>query len=344
MTEIDPAGRRVLVTGGTGYLAGWAIAMLLQRGYRVRATLRSSAREQAVRAAVSTITDPGDRLEFALADLTDDAGWDAAVAGCDYVLHVASPLRAGNPRDPDELIIPARDGALRVLRSATAAGVGRVVMTSAANAASPSSYASDGITDESLWTPDDVSLPAYRRSKTLAERAAWDFMAGCDGPTTLATVLPGAVLGPVLSPASLGSVRIIQRLLHGRMPGVPRIGLEVVDVRDIADLHLRAMTAPGAAGERFLGTGEFVWMRDIAAVLRTSLGDAAAKVPARQLPDTAVRLAALADRSLRPIMPGLGRRNRHSTDKAKRVLGWQPRPASEAVIDCARSLIDWNAV
>ncbi len=344
MTKIDPAGQRVLVTGGTGYLAGWTIATLLQRGYRVRTTLRSAAREQAVRDGVSTIIDPKDRLEFAIADLTQDAGWDEAVAGCDYVLHVASPLGEENPRDPGELIIPARDGAVRVLRAATAAGMGRVVMTSAANAASPSSYASDGITDETLWTLDNASLPAYRRSKTLAERAAWDFMAGYHGPTTLTTVLPGAVFGPILSPANLGSVRIIQRLLQGRMPGVPRIGLEVVDVRDITDLHLRAMTAPDAAGERFLGTGEFVWMRDIAATLRTSVGDVAARVPTRQLPDVAVRLASLADRSLRPIMPGLGRRNRHSTDKAKRVLGWQPRPAAEAVVDCARSLIDWNAV
>jgi dihydroflavonol-4-reductase len=334
----------VLVTGGTGYLAGWCIAELLRRGYRVRTTIRTAAREQAVRDAVSTIVDPGDRLECAVADLTADSGWDAAVAGCDHVLHVASPLGAENPRDPDTLIVPARDGALRVLRAATAAGVGRVVMTSAANAASPASYAADGCTDETLWTVDDPAMPAYRRSKTLAERAAWDFMAAHDGPTTLATVLPGAVFGPVLSTANLGSVRIVQRLLEGRMPGVPRIGLEVVDVRDVADLHVRAMTAPAAAGQRFLGTGEFVWMREIAAALRAGLGDAAARVPTRQLPDVAVRLAALADRSLGPIMPGLGRRNRHSTEKARRVLGWKPRPAADAVVDCARSLIEHRAV
>ncbi len=258
-----PGGERVLVTGGTGYLAGWSIVGLLQRGYRVRTTVRSVAREQTVHDAVSTVVDPQDRLEFAVADLTDDAGWDVAVAGCRYVLHVASPLGAEDPRDPDELIVPARDGALRALRAATAVGVTRVVLTSAANAASPSSYAADGVTDETLWTVDDPSLPAYRRSKTIAERAAWDFMAGYEGPTTLTTVLPGAVFGPILSTANLGSVRIIQRLLQGRMPGLPRIGLEVVDVRDIADLHIRAMTAPEAAGQRFLGTGEFVWMREI---------------------------------------------------------------------------------
>ncbi|WP_236795420.1 NAD-dependent epimerase/dehydratase family protein [Amycolatopsis sp. GM8] len=341
---MEHADQRVLVTGGTGYLAGWIIAGLLRRGYRVRATVRSTAREQAVRDAVSTVVDPGDRLGFAVADLTADAGWDAAVAGCAYVVHPASPLGMENPADPDELIIPARDGALRVLRAATAAGVERVVLTSAANAASPVSYASDGITDETLWTADDPSLPAYRRSKTIAERAAWDFMAAQQGPATLTTVLPGAVFGPILSSANLGSVDIIRRMLRGKMPGVPRIGLEVVDVRDIADLHIRAMTAPEAAGERFLGTGEFIWMRDIAAALRAGLGDAAAKVPARQLPDFVVRLAALRDHSLRAVMPGLGRRNRHSTGKARKMLDWQPRPAAETVVGCGRSLIEWGVV
>jgi dihydroflavonol-4-reductase len=335
---------RVLVTGGTGYLAGWTIVGLLEKGYRVRTTVRRAAREQAVRDAVTTRVDPGDRLEFAVADLTADSGWDAAVADCAYVLHVASPLGAENPRDPDELIVPARDGALRVLRAATAAGVNRVVLTSAANAASPASYAADSRTDETLWTVDDPKLPAYRRSKTIAERAAWDFLDRHDTATALTTVLPGAVFGPVLTAGNLGSVRIIQRMLQGKMPGVPRIGLEVVDVRDIADLHLRAMTAPDAAGERFLGTGEFVWMREIAAALRAGLGPDAAKVPTRQLPDLVVRLAALFDPSLRSIMPALGRRNRHSTDKAARVLGWHPRPATEAVLACAQSLLALNSV
>jgi nucleoside-diphosphate-sugar epimerase len=185
---------------------------------------------------------------------------------------------------------------------------------------------------------------AYRRSKTVAEKAAWDFMAGYAGPTTLATILPGAVFGPILTTGNLGSVRIIERMVKGAMPGTPRIGLEVVDVRDLADIHLRAMTSPDAAGQRFLATGEFVWMREIARVLRAGLGAAGGKVPTRQLPDFAVRFTALFDRSLRAITVSLGRRNRHSTDKAKRVLGWQPRPAADTVLDCARSLIAWHVV
>ncbi|MEU6818162.1 NAD-dependent epimerase/dehydratase family protein [Streptomyces sp. NPDC046860] len=328
----------VLVTGGSGYIGGWCVAELLRRGHTVRATVRAPGREQAVIDAVSAVTDPGGRLEFAVADLTADAGWTDAVRGADRVLHVASPLGA---RESGDLLTPARDGTLRVLRAATAAGVKRVVLTSAANAASPSSYADEGVTDESLWTdPDDPALIPYRRAKTLAERAAWDFMAGHDGPTELTTVLPGAVFGPVLTPNAEGSVGIVARMLTGAMRGLPRIGLEIVDVRDLVDLHLRAMTDPAAAGQRFLGTGEFLWMADMARVLRDGLGDQARHVPTRQLPDLSVRLAArFGDPALREILPALGRRNRHSTEKAHRLLGWRPRPAEEAVLDCARSLI-----
>lgn len=311
----------VLVTGGTGYIGGWCVAELVNRGYDVRTTVRDHTKKV-----------PG--AETAVADLTADDGWAAAMKDVDYVLHVASPLGLNNT---DDLINTAVGGTTRVLGAAKEAGVRRVVMTSAANAASPSNYATDGVTDETLWTdPDDPTLIPYRRSKTLAERAAWDLLAGSD--TELTTVLPGAVFGPLLTPNTSGSVGIIQRMLTGKMPGMPRIGLEIVDVRDLADLHLRAMTSPEAAGERFLGTGEFLWMRDMAHTLHDGLGR---QVSTRQLPDFAVRLAArFSDPSLREITPALGRRNRHSTEKARRVLGWHPRPARETVLDCAKSLIE----
>ncbi|MEV7040837.1 NAD-dependent epimerase/dehydratase family protein [Amycolatopsis sp. NPDC051061] len=259
----------VLVTGGTGYVAGWCVARLLDDGYDVRTTVRDASRADRVRRAVATVSPRADRLEFAVADLTSDDGWKEAADGCAYVLHVASPLAGA------DLLGPARDGTLRVLRAAAAAGVRRVVMTSAANTASPSSYATDGVTDETLWTDlDPPGLPAYRRAKTAAERAAWEFMATEDS-MTLATILPGAVFGPILSADTRGSTRIIARLLAGSVAGTPRIGLEVVDVRDLADVHVRAMTAPAAAGERFLATGEFLWMRDIASALREGLGEEA---------------------------------------------------------------------
>jgi len=336
----------VLVTGGTGYVAGWCVVELLNRGYDVRTTVRSESKKDAVLRAVATEVESGDRLSFAVADLTSDAGWAAAVDGCDYVLHVASPMGADDPKDkdPDALLVPARDGALRVLRAATAAGVKRVVMTSAANTASPSSYRDEGVSDETLWTdPADPTLPAYRRSKTAAERAAWDFMAGHDGPTTLTTILPGAVFGPILTPSTLNSVQIVGRLVKG-MPGTPRIGFEVVDVRDLVDVHIRAMTSPEAAGQRFLATGEFLWMSDAARALRDGLGEDGGKVPTRTVPDFLVRLSAVFDPSLREIMPALGRRHRHTTAKAERVLGWRARPAAETVVACGKSLIAHNVV
>ena len=329
----------VLVTGGTGYIAGWCITDLLTRGYRVRTTVRSTTKEAVVRSAVASVVNPEDRLSFAVADLTSPAGWDAALDGVDYVLHVASPLSG------DDMLTPAREGVRNVLSAAAAAGVKRVVMTSAANAASPSSYTEEGVTDETLWTdPDDPTIIPYRRSKTVAEKAAWDFMATYDGPMTLATVLPGAVFGPILSTDSIGSVQIIERMLKGAMPGNPRIGLEIVDVRDLVDVHIRAMTAPEAAGQRFLATGEFAWMREMALTLRDGLGPAGKKVSTRQLPDWVVRLTSVFDKSLREITVSLGRRNRHTTEKAERLLGWRPRPAKETVVDCANSLIAHGVV
>ena len=344
------AEETVLVTGGTGYVAGWCIVGLLQQGYQVRTTIRSPHREQAVRAAVATQAGqdspdgPDGRLSFAVADLTADQGWDEAVAGCAAVLHVAAPL--GESSEAADLITPARDGALRVLGAAHRSGVPRVVMTSAANAASPSSYKDTGVTDETLWTdPDDPALIPYRRAKTLAERAAWDFAASHGGTAMLTTILPGAVLGPVLDPAHPGTASIVARMLAGRMRAAPRISLEVADVRDIADIHIRAMTSPAAAGERFLATGELMSMREIAAVLRDGLGGRAAHVPTREVPDIVVRFAArFLDPSLRSVLPGLGRRNRHSTQKARNLLGWQPRPAAETILDCARSLVGHGLV
>ncbi|ATL81050.1 aldehyde reductase [Streptomyces malaysiensis subsp. malaysiensis] len=329
-----------LVTGGTGYVGGWCIAKLLERGYRVRATVRSHSKEQAVRDAVATRVDAGDRLEFAIADLTSDQGWDAAVAGVDFVLHVASPM-GGSGATPEALVAAARDGALRVVRAAAEAGVRRVVMTSAANTASPSSYTEDSVTDETLWTdPEDPTLIPYRRSKTLAELAAWDYMAGYEGPTELTTVLPGAVFGPILSTATTGSTGIVAQMLTGAMPGVPRIGLEVVDVRDLADIHIRAMTSPKAAGERFLATGEFIWMADMAKALKEELGHDGENVSTQEIPDEVVR----ANPAMGEIAPALGRRNRHTTDKARTVLDWQPRPARDTVVDCARSLLTHGVV
>jgi dihydroflavonol-4-reductase len=335
----------VLVTGGTGFVGGWCVVELLRRGYIVRTTVRSLSKETALRSAVASTAVSSDRLTVLAADLTKDAGWDAAMAGCDYVLHVASPLGGDGPGDPDAVIIPARDGTLRVLGAATRAGVKRVVMTSAATTATPPlESARSSISDETVWfDPAEPKVDAYRQSKRLAERAAWEFVKAHRAGTTLTTILPGAVFGPVLSPETLGSVQVISRLLDGRVPANPRLGFEIVDVRDLADLHIRAMTSERAGGERFLAVGEFMWMADISRTLRAQLGTAASKVPTRALPDVVLRLMALADRSLRPMTPRLGRAHRHTSAKAERLLAWRPRPAVETLVACAQSLTHGRA-
>jgi nucleoside-diphosphate-sugar epimerase len=334
----------VLVTGGTGFVAGWCIVELLWRGYAVRTTVRGLSKEAAVRAAVASGGAPDDRLAFFAADLMNDDGWDAAVADCDYVLHVASPLGGDTPADRNALIALARDGALRVLRAARKAGVKRVVMTSAAAAARPS-LSSERISDETVWAdPDDPQFDAYRVSKIFAERAAWDLMGDPAGFTQLVTILPGAVFGPILTTQNSGSVQIIQRLLQGRPAAVPRLGFWVVDVRDLADLHIRAMTSPEAAGQRFIAAGDYMWMEDIATTLRSTLGNRAAKTPTRRLPDFVVRLMLPFMPQVRTLAPLLGRKFALTSEKARRVLGFSPRPATTTVVDCAQSLIGAQAV
>jgi dihydroflavonol-4-reductase len=335
----------VLVTGGSGFIGGWCVIGLLQQGYTVRTTVRDLAREAGVRAALGKVVDPQDRLSFYAANLTSDAGWDAAVEGCDYVLHVASPLGVAEPKDPSVLITPARDGARRAVGAAIKAGVKRVVLTSSVAATSRGGGAPDNIADETVWT--DLTQPkvsAYYQSKTLAEKAAWELIAAAGGSTSLATVNPALVLGPVLSNDFSESVQVVERLLAGRVPGLPRLGFNIVDARDVADLHIRAMTAPEAAGQRFIAAANFAWMSDLAGILRARLGAEAAKVPTRKIPDFVLKLAALFDKDLGAVVPSLGHRHDYSSAKAQTLLGWRPRSLEETVMDTARSLIDTGSV
>ncbi len=327
----------VLVTGGTGFVAGWTIAGLLQRGYRVRTTVRSLERADAVRRAVGRIVEPGEMLEFVAADLTSDAGWDAAVAGCESVLHIASPLGSGG--DDESLIAAARDGTLRVLGAAAKAGVKRVVMTSSTAACTPAKPLARAI-DENDWTdPDQPGLAVYRKSKVLAEQAAWDFMAGVP-QMSLTTILPGAIFGPVLTKAHLGSVGIIQRLIEGQPPALPRLGFNITDVRDLAELHIVAMTTPQAAGERFIALGEALWYGEVAQTLKARLGPKGAKVTTAAMPDLVARGLAVASPQMKALLPLLGRTQAFSTDKARRVLGFAPRPARDTIGDCGESLVE----
>ena len=335
----------VLVTGGSGFIGGWCVIRLLQQGYAVRTTLRSLAQEHSVRAALGKLIDAQDRLSFHAAELTSDAGWEVATSGCDFVLHVASPVVLSQPRNANELIAPARDGTRRVVDAAIKSGVRRVVLTSSVAAASRNAKTVETVSDETVWTDlSDAKVSAYARSKTLAERMAWELVASSDGTTTLVTVNPSVVLGPVLSGDYSASVQVVERMLSGKIPGIPRLGFNIVDVRDVADLHIRAMTAPEAAGQRFIAAGTFGWMADLAILLRARLGDAADKVPTRRVPDLVVRLAALFNKELRTAIPRLGQKRDFTSAKAQGMLGWRPRPLEETVLDCARSLIAIGAL
>jgi nucleoside-diphosphate-sugar epimerase len=336
------ANELVLVTGGSGFIGAHCILQLLEAGYRVRTTVRSLKREADVRAMLQSggAAEPGNRLAFFVADLEDDAGWPDAVAGCDYVLHVASPLPPSTPKHEDELIIPAREGTLRVLRAASDAGVRRVVLTSSFSAIGYGHPPQSAPFTEKDWSNLNDDVAAYPKSKTLAERAAWDFIAREGRALELSVINPVGVLGPVLGPDYSASILLVQRLMDGAMPGCPRLNFGLVDVRDVADLHLRAMTHPAAKGERFLAiAGDFVWMRDMARILKNRMGAAAKRVPTRELPNWLVRLAALRDPAIRLITPELGKPKNATSEKARRILGWTPRSNEEAIVATAQSLV-----
>jgi nucleoside-diphosphate-sugar epimerase len=333
----------VLVTGGSGFIASHTILQLLAAGHQVRTTVRSAKREADVRAMLAHGgATPGDRLTVTVADLERDDGWAAAVAGCEYVHHVASPFPATMPKHEDELIRPAREGALRVLRAARDAGVKRVVLTSSFAAIGYGHPAQTQPFDETAWTQPDVGdATPYVKSKTLAERAAWDFIAKEGNGLELSVVNPVGVFGPVLGADYSTSIIIVQRLMDGSLPGCPKMYFGVVDVRDVADLHVRAMTAPEAKGERFLAVaGDFMTIRDIAVALKTRLGDTARKVPTRELPNWLLRVASMFDPAVKQILPELGKPKNGTSAKAQRVLGWSPRANVDAIVATADSLLE----
>lgn len=342
MNNYEENGRTsplVLVTGGTGFIAQHCILALLQAGYRVRTTVRSLDRAAEVREHLRT---GGARapheVSFVTADLERDDDWAAAVRGCRFIMHGASPTPSGPQVAEREWIEPAVEGNLRVLKAARDEGVQRVVLTSAFGAVGmghrkdkPRPF------DETVWSDLSGPVAPYQKSKTMSERAAWDFVRKSSSGPELVTVNPVAVLGPALGADFSHSIRLIQRMLQGQP--CPKINSGFVDVRDVADLHVLAMTRPEAAGERFLAiAGRSMWFHEVAAVLRSGLGDAAHRVSVRTLPNWVVRLAALRDRSLRGTVTMLGMNMDATSAKAQRLLGWRPRSADEAILATARSL------
>lgn len=332
----------VLVTGGSGFIGSYCILACLAAGHTVRTTVRNLSRKPAVRETLKPAAGEAalNRLSFFAADLENDAGWPEAVAGCDYVLHVASPTLTQTPKNDDEMVVPAREGVLRVLRFARDAGVKRVVLTSAFGAVGYGHPPRTQPFTEEDWTQINDTVAPYQKSKTLSERAAWDFIAREGGSLELAAVNPTGVLGPTLGADFSPSLGIIDRMLKGAMPVCPKFNHTFVDVRDVADLHLLAMTHPAANGERFLAAAPPCFsVLDIAKILRRRLGDRAARVPRREAPNWLMRLAARRNPAIRALLPQLGKTFDASSEKAQRLLGWKPRNMETSIVETAESLL-----
>jgi nucleoside-diphosphate-sugar epimerase len=337
----------VLVTGASGFIAMHCVLQLLEQGYRVRGTVRSLAREEHLRHIISKHVQADDRLEFVCADLTDDTGWQSAADGCKYVLHLASPFPAEQPEDENEVIVPAREGTLRVLRAAAECGVNRVVLTSSLAAIMYGYTNRDKVFDESDWSNLDGKIDPYPKSKTIAERAAWDFIQNQKSPSPLelSVINPGFVQGPLLDGTHYGtSADTIRRLMTGKIPGIPRTMFGIVDVRDVATAHLAAMVRPQANGNRYLCVSGALWFVEIARILQENFADQGYRIPGRQMPDSFVRIFALFDKSARSILDGLGQEVKFTNQKIIEDLGWQPKSAEEAIVAMGASLIHLGVV
>ncbi|MEM8918945.1 MAG: NAD-dependent epimerase/dehydratase family protein [Pseudomonadota bacterium] len=331
-----------MVSGGSGYIATFVIQRLLAEGWTVHTTIRNLEREAEVR---QRFPDAGDNLKFFQADLMHDEGWAAAMAGCTHVAHIASPIAAATPKHEDDLIVPAREGALRALRFASEAGVKRFVQTSSMAAVAYGMDRGEKTFDENDWT--DITHPdahAYVKSKTISERAARDWMAHHPTEMEYCSVNPGMVLGPVTDADFSASVLAIQQIMDGAMPMAPDIAYPLVDVRDVADLHVKALTAESIEGDRFLAAGPTLTFLDMSLVLHDKLGEKARKAPKRKMPDWLVSIMAIFNSDVRGIKTEIGKmrlvKGTHSQDK----LGWQMRPVEDTIVDTANSLIDHGVV
>ena len=323
---------RVLLTGIGGYIGQHCAAELLNSGFEVVGTVRSLLKAEATRAAIAAVA-PVDRLTFVEADLLSDEGWDDAVRGCTYVMHVASPFVLAEPKDESELIRPAVDGTRRVIEAAQRAGVRRLVLTSSTVAMVTGKP--NGRYGPDAWSDPNAKIGAYAKSKTLAERAAWDAVEGSE--IELAVVNPGVVFGPPLGAEVDGqSIALMKDMIGGKMPMIPDVAMGMVDVRDVARLHVAAMTAPGAVGQRFIAaTADPISMAWFAEVLRNA---GYSKVPSRKAPNVAIRMMSLFDREARGMLPSLGKRAAFDNQSTFDILDWQPTPMETSIREMAAAV------
>lgn len=335
------AATNVLVTGGSGFIAKHCIAELQRRGFAVQTTLRNLDRQDEVRRGIEHAGGDGSRVSFFKADLLDDEGWDEAMQGCSYVQHVASPFPLDNPQDPQEVIRPAREGALRALRAATRAGVKRVVLTSSVVSVTlpwPEAALGHVFTEQDWSNPERPDVTPYVVSKTLAERAAWDFVKSEKNAPELAVVNPAFVLGPAADSDISTSHAVLRLMAEGKYFAAPKVGFPISDVRDVAITHALAMTNPKAAGERFLTANGFLRLYEIGQILARELPDLKSKVPKFEVTDFTVRIVALFDKRLKPVLADLGHPRFVSNAKAHTVLEQSFRSAQEAAKSAAASL------
>lgn len=336
----------IVVTGASGFVALHTITQLLQQGYKVRATLRTLSREAEVREAIGRHVEVGDKLEIVSADLTQESGWDKVVEGCESVLHVASPFPLLEPKDESELITPAVQGTLRVLRAAHDANIKRVVIVSSVAAVSSGHNGENRTFDENDWSDVGKDIGAYAKSKTLAERAAWDFINGSENKNKmeLVAVNPPLILGPVPNKDLPTSAEMVSTLMLGQVPGVARMKVGVVDVRDVASALILAMITPEAAGHRFICPAGSIWLKDLAETLHKKYAARGYRIHTLQFPVWAVRLLALFDNKIARVVGDLEWDFEFSDEKIKRILKWTPRSTEEAILSMAESLIEQRLV
>ncbi|WP_373085103.1 NAD-dependent epimerase/dehydratase family protein [Sneathiella sp.] len=334
----------VIVTGASGFIALHAITQLLAAGFAVRGTLRDTSRAEDLSVALSRHCDIS-ALSFAEADLLDDAGWDEAMVGATYLLHMASPLPIATPRDENDLIVPARDGALRAIRAAAKAGVTRIVMTSSI-AAIYGGQDKNIFLDENYWSDVTQSIGAYPKSKTMAEQAAWEYIRSLDDKTRpeFVSINPGFVLGPLIAAKTSASHEVVRRLIAREVPGIPDIGFNLVDVRDVASAHVEALRRDAAPKNRYICITELLSLRQIAEQLQIHLGPRGYKIPTRHVPDWVIRLIAIFNPSLKVAAERLGPSHRYDTSHVRSDLDWRPIPMHQSILDTADSLIDLKII
>lgn len=331
--------QKILVTGASGFIAGHCILDLLEHGYQVRGTVRNLDKVPALRAMFAKYTDKSDEIEFAQADLLSEKGWAEAAAGCDGLFHLASPVPLQQPKDADEVIRPAKEGALNALKAADKAGIKRIVLTSSIAAVMFGHKEKHRTFNESDWTNVDGTDVAYYKSKALAEKAAWDYVSGTD--MQLSTILPGFVLGPALETDYGTSLQLIVEMMKGKYPVVPQIGFEAVDVRDIASLHRLAYESPNAVGRRFIGTNGWVMFKEVAQILKNAYPDS--KVSTRELPVLLSNILSYIVKDME-MVKGEGGKTKKADNSAAMSLGWEPHSIEDAVVSGAESLLKLGVI